>query len=82
MIRKIRLILRFMMSQPGKQAIVTCILTNISRSVDYQAMKISQLIEYNLRNIFLEKSYSNVEGNCSQTLFYKIKVKDMSRSII
>ena len=51
-----------MMSQPGKQAIVTFILTNISRSVDYQAMKISQLIEYNLRNIFLEKSYSKCGG--------------------
>ena len=31
--------------------------TNISRSIDNQAMKYGQLIEYNMRNIFLEISY-------------------------
>ena len=34
------------------------ILTNISRSNDNQAMKPCQLVEYNFRNIFLEKSYT------------------------
>ena len=34
------------------------IFTNISRSKDNQAMKFVQLIENNIRNIFLEKSYT------------------------
>ena len=34
-------------------------MTNISRSKGNQAMKFGQLIEYNLRNICVEKSYSN-----------------------
>ena len=33
-------------------------LPNISRSKGNQAMKFGQLIEYNMRNIFLEKSYT------------------------
>ena len=38
-------------------------------------MKFGQLIEYNMRNIFIEKSYS-------QTLFYKIKIEYISRLIV
>ena len=34
------------------------ILANISRSKVNQTMKFGQLIEYNLRNIFVEKSHS------------------------
>ena len=34
------------------------ILPNISRSKDNQGMKFGQLIEYNMRNIFVEKSYA------------------------
>ena len=34
------------------------ILPNISRSKGNQAMKFGQLIEYNMRNIFVEKSYT------------------------
>ena len=33
-------------------------LPNISRSKGDQTMKFGQLIEYNMRNIFLEKSYT------------------------
>ena len=33
-------------------------LTTISRRKNNQAMKLSQLIEYNMRNIFLNKSYT------------------------
>ena len=33
-------------------------MTNISRSKRNQALKFGQLIEYNLRNIFLDKSYT------------------------
>ena len=44
-----------MTSQPGKQTIAIHILTNISRSKGNQTMKFGQLIEYNMRTIFLEK---------------------------
>ena len=53
--RKIRLISEFMMSQPGKQTIAIHILPNISKSTGNQTMKLGQLIEYNMKNIFLEK---------------------------
>ena len=55
MIRKIRLILKFITSQPGKQTIAMNILPNISRK---QTVKIGRFIEYNIRNIFLQKSYT------------------------
>ena len=45
------------MSQPGYQAIVMHILHNILRSKGNHTMTFSQLIEYNMKNIFLEKSY-------------------------
>ena len=47
-----------MLSQPSKQTIAIHIMTNISRSKGNQAMKLGQLIEYNLRNILLEKSHT------------------------
>ena len=47
-----------MTSQPGKQTIAIHILPNISRSKGNQTMKFGQLIEYNMRNIFLEKPYT------------------------
>ena len=43
-----------MMPQPGKQLQYT--LPNISRSKGNQTMKFGQVIEYNKRNIFLQKS--------------------------
>ena len=45
-----------MTSQPGQQTIAIHILTKISRGKGNQAMKLGQLTEYNMRNIFLEKS--------------------------
>ena len=51
-----------MTSQPGLQAIAIHILPSISRSKGNQAMKFGQLIEYNMRNIFVEKSYSKCAG--------------------
>ena len=60
--RKIRLISKFMTSQRGKQTIAIHIFTNIWRSKDNQAMKSDRLIEYNMKNIFLEKSYSKWGG--------------------
>ena len=60
LIRKIRLISKFMTSQPGKQTIAIHILPNISRSRSNQTMKFCQLIEYNMRNIFLKNNSQNV----------------------
>ena len=44
-----------MTSQPGLQTIAIHILPNISQSKGNQTMKFGQLIEYNKRNIFLQK---------------------------
>ena len=51
-----------MTSQPGQQTIAIHILPNISRSKGNQAMKFGQLIEYNMKNIFVEKSYTKCAG--------------------
>ena len=45
-----------MTSQPGQQTITIHILPNISRIKGNQTMKVGQLIEYNKKNILLEKS--------------------------
>ena len=47
---------KFMASQPGKQIFAIHILPNISRSKSNQAIKFRQLIDNNVRNIFLQKS--------------------------
>ena len=60
-----------MSSQPGKQTIAIHIFTNISRSKSNQAMKFGQLTEYNMRNIFLEKSYSKCSRETIPRLFSK-----------
>ena len=58
-----------MMSQPGQQIIVINILLNISRKKGNQKMKFGQLIEYNMRNIFLEKSYIKWGGETTPRPF-------------
>ena len=55
------LILKFTMSQPGKQKIAIHILPNIRSSTGNQTMKFDQLIEHNL-NIFVQKSYTKCAG--------------------
>ena len=55
MIRKISLISKLLTLQPGLQTIAIHILPNISQSKGNQTMKFGQLIEYNKRNIFLQK---------------------------
>ena len=47
-----------MTSRPGYQIILIHILPNISRSKGNQTMEFGQLIKYNVRNIFLDKSYT------------------------
>ena len=65
LIRKIRLTSKFMTSQPGQQRITIHIFLNISRIKGNQTMQFGQLIEYNKRNIFLQKSVRNVShGFC------------------
>ena len=51
--------------QTGKQTITIHIFPNIARSVGNQAIKFGQLIEYNMRNNFLEKPYSKCRGEAS-----------------
>ena len=50
-----------MTSQPGKQTIAIHIFSNISRSKSNQRIKFGQLIEYNMRDLLLEKSVESVE---------------------
>ena len=58
-----------MTSQPGKQKITIHILPNISRSNGNQTMKYGQLIEYNMRNTFFEKSYTKCGGETTTRHF-------------
>ena len=60
-----------MMSQTGKQITAIHILASISRSKGNQTMKFRQLIEFNMRNIFLEKSYTECDRETSPKLFSK-----------
>ena len=55
----------------GQQIITIHILFNISSSQCNQAMKIGQLIEYNTRNIFIEKLYTKYGGEGSPRPFHK-----------
>ena len=45
------------------------ILPNISRSKGNQTMKFGHLIEYNMRSIFLEKSFTKCGGETSLRYF-------------
>ena len=54
-----------MTSQPGQQIIPIHILPNISRSKDKQIMEFRQIIECNMGNIFLEKSYAKCDEEAS-----------------
>ena len=61
-IRIIILNSNFMTSQ---QIIAIHISPNFSKSKDNQRMKFGQFIEYNMRNIFLEKSCTECDGETS-----------------
>ena len=60
-----------MTSQTGQQVITIHILPNISKNKEEETMTFGQLIEYNMRNIFLEKSYTKCGGKASPIPFYK-----------
>ena len=70
-IKMVRLLSKFMKSQPEKQTTAIHILPNISRSKCDEVMKFGQLIEYNMRNIFLEKSTQSVVKNLFLDSFLK-----------
>ena len=71
MISKIRLISKIITSRPGKQAFAIHILPNIARSKDNQIMKFGQLLEYNMRSIFLNHTQNVAE----KLIFLKKKSK-------
>ena len=58
-----------MTSQSDSQTIVIHILPNISRNKDNQTIKLAQLTGCNIRNIFLEKSYTKEGEETSPRLF-------------
>ena len=78
LIRKISLISKFMMSQTSYQTVAVHILLNISRSKGNQTMKFGQIIEYNMKNIFVEKSYTKYTGETSPRFFSEKSKSSMS----
>ena len=62
-----------MTSQTGKQTVTIHILLNISRSKYNQTMKSGQLIEYNMKNVFREKSYTKFDIETIPRTFSKNK---------
>ena len=71
----LRLTSKFMTSQTGQQIITIQILPNISRSKGNQTTKLGHLTEYNMRNIFLEKLYTQCGGEASPRHFYILKLR-------
>ena len=70
-------------SQTGKQVTTIHVLTDVSKSKGKQAMKFGQLIEYNMRNIFLEKSYTKCSGETIPKPFLKkIRIKPIFGSTV
>ena len=60
-----------MTSQPGKNLIAMHILLDISRSKGKLSIKFGRLIEYNIRNIFLEYLYTKCCERPIRILFSK-----------
>ena len=54
-----------MTSQPGLQTITIHILPNISQSKGNQTMKFGGILEYNKRNVFLQKLYKKRDRKTS-----------------
>ena len=58
-------------------------LANISRSKGKQTLKFGQLIEYNLRNSFLENSYTKSGGETIPRAFStKLRFENISGSVV
>ena len=68
-----------MMSKTSLQTIAIHILSIISQSKGNQTMKFGQLIEYNKKNIFLQKLYGEWgRETSSRPLFFSWKKLNMS----
>ena len=61
-----------MTSSTGEQRITTQTSPNISRSKGNETMKFGQLIEYNVRNIFLKESYTKYGGETERIIIEPI----------
>ena len=62
-----------MTSQPGQQTIIIHILPNIPQSKSNQTMNFGQLIEYNKRDIILEKFWRKSGSETSSRPFSLFK---------
>ena len=60
-----------MTSQLENQTIAKHILPNISKTKGIKIITLGQLIEYNMENIFLEKSYTKCGGETISRSFFK-----------
>ena len=60
-----------MTSQHGRQTIVIQILLNISRSKGNQKMKFDQLMEYDMKNISVEKLHTKYSRKINPDPFVK-----------
>ena len=67
-----------MTSPSEKQTIVICVLPKFSISKFSQTTKFSQLTEYNMRNIFLQKSFTKCGEETISRLFSKILKSSIS----
>ena len=72
------MISKIMMAEVGQQIITIHLLLKISRSKGNQTMKFGQLIEYNIRNSFLEKSCTKCGREARPRTFYKISKLNIS----
>ena len=70
LIQKLWLVSNFMRSHTVQQMTIIHILLNISRSKGNQTIEFGQLIDYDMRNIFLEISYAKCAGKASLRLFH------------
>ena len=75
--RKIRLISKFMASQPDQQAIAIHIVPIPKRSKSNQAMKLAQVIDYNKRKIFSKIMQKMRQEDYFQTSFYFLSILNM-----
>ena len=71
-----------MTSQPGKQILAIQVLPVISTCKGNQTMKFDQLIEYNMRNNFLEKSTTKCGGETIKIEYLTIRKSILSISWI
>ena len=67
-----------MTAQSGKPTFAIHTLPNIFRCKGNQTMKIDQLIEYSVRNIFLGKSYTKCSGETIPRPFSKFSKLSVS----